>query len=131
MERRKANGEDVMIFRNRVIKREDHQKLKDEASANSKATPSSNGNQDENKQWLKNAFSTQSTPTTTKIRYSEKSTGKKKKTDHKNQKLNILYANVDILSNKKLELETLLDQNKIDIALLCETLPKKTRQKCS
>ena len=50
VERRKANGEDVMIFRNRVIKREDHQKLKDEASANSKATPSSNGNQDENKQ---------------------------------------------------------------------------------
>ena len=36
-----------------------------------------------------------------------------------------MYTNVDILSNKKLELETLLDQNKIDIALLCETLPKK------
>ena len=50
VERRKANGEDVMIFRNRVIKREDHQKLKDEASANSKANPTSNGNQDENKQ---------------------------------------------------------------------------------
>ena len=40
------------------------------------------------------------------------------------ENLNILYANADILTNKTDELETILERDKIDVALICETLPK-------
>ena len=41
-------------------------------------------------------------------------------------KLNIFYTNADSLSNKKDELELLIKQNDIDVALICETEPKIT-----
>ena len=40
-------------------------------------------------------------------------------------KLKILYANADQLNNKKIELETIIRQKDIDVALICESLPKK------
>ena len=53
----------------------------------------------------------------------EKSTFSKKKCI---SKLNIFYTNADSLSNKKEELELLIKQNDIDVALVCETEPKVT-----
>ena len=38
--------------------------------------------------------------------------------------LKILYTNADSLNNKKDELETIISQQDIDIALICESLPK-------
>ena len=40
------------------------------------------------------------------------------------ENLNILYTNADTLTNKKDELENILKKDMIDIALICETIPK-------
>ena len=41
-------------------------------------------------------------------------------------KLKILYSNADSISNKKDELEYLINQKNIDVALICETEPKNS-----
>ena len=40
--------------------------------------------------------------------------------------MKILYTNADSISNKKDELELLINQNNIDVALICETEPKSS-----
>ena len=45
--------------------------------------------------------------------------------------LKILYSNADILTNKINELENILVNDKIDVALICETLPKNSTSKNS
>ena len=42
------------------------------------------------------------------------------------QNFNIMYTNLDSVSNKKDELENYIKLNNIDVALLCETLPKNS-----
>ena len=54
-----------------------------------------------------------------------KSAKNKSSLKSKNSKLNIFFANADTLSNKKLELELVLNQYNIDIAFICETEPKQ------
>ena len=44
-----------------------------------------------------------------------------------NKNFKILYTNLDCLSNKKDELENLIKLNNVDIALICETLPKNPK----
>ena len=41
--------------------------------------------------------------------------------------LKIMYANADILTNKMYELEVLLKKEDVDVALICETMPKNAK----
>ena len=51
---------------------------------------------------------------------------KKRSKKIKDPQINILYTNADCLNNKRLEFEASLKKNNIDIALICETLPKNS-----
>ena len=54
-------------------------------------------------------------------------TKKDKSKNHNYSELKILYTNADILTNKLYELEVLLLKEDIDVAMICETIPKNPK----
>ena len=132
---RKQNNEDVMIYKNKVIFRKDLDKFKQEFQAKKnktrdtlvqKAAQESNDPGKPKTQWLEETVNICSSDGKVNL-IVNKSTSKKKRKTKKNPRiknLKIIYSNVDSLSNKKEELETILHKDDIDVALICETLPK-------
>ena len=50
------------------------------------------------------------------------------KNKSKQENLKIMYANADSIRNKREEFEAFIIQHDIDIALICESLPKRTSE---